>query len=148
MRLGSPIRSGIARDSCSWRGGDIAWAIRKNSPQLKAELNAYIKTHAKGTEFGNMVFQEYLKDTKVVESATSESELKKYTELKSIFKKYGQQYSMDWVLMTAQGYQESRLNQNVKSDVGAIGVMQLMPATGKQMSVGDIHQVEPNIDAA
>jgi membrane-bound lytic murein transglycosylase MltF len=128
-------------------GADIAWAIRKNTPQLKAELNAFVKTHAKGTEFGNILFQEYLKNIKIVESATSESELKKYTQLKSIFEKYGAQYSMDWVLMTAQGYQESRLDQSVKSQVGAIGIMQLMPATGKQMGVGPIDQAESNIHA-
>ena len=47
--------------------------------------------------------------------------------------------------MAAQGYQESRLDQSVKSPVGAIGVMQVMPATGKELGVGDITQVEPNI---
>jgi membrane-bound lytic murein transglycosylase MltF len=128
-------------------GGDIAWAIRKNTPQLKTELNTFLKTHVKGTEFGNVLFQEYLKDIKIVENATSESELQKYSQLKSFFKKYGEQYSVDWVLMTAQGYQESRLNQNVKSNVGAIGVMQLMPSTGKQMGIADIYQAESNIHA-
>jgi membrane-bound lytic murein transglycosylase MltF len=54
---------------------------------------------------------------------------------------------MDYLLMMAQGYQESTLDQNAKSQVGAIGVMQLMPATGDQMRVGDIHQEEANIHA-
>jgi membrane-bound lytic murein transglycosylase MltF len=67
--------------------------------------------------------------------------------LSSIFQKYGDKYGMDYLLMAAQGYQESTLRQNVKSPVGAIGVMQLMPATGQQMNVGDITQEEPNIHA-
>jgi membrane-bound lytic murein transglycosylase MltF len=54
---------------------------------------------------------------------------------------------MDWLLMAAQGYQESGLDQTVKSQVGAIGVMQVMPPTGKDMNVGDISQLEPNIHA-
>ncbi len=54
---------------------------------------------------------------------------------------------MDTLLMAAQGYQESRLDQNAKSQVGAIGVMQVMPATGKELNVGDIHQIDPNIHA-
>ena len=49
--------------------------------------------------------------------------------------------------MGAQGYQESQLDQNAKSPVGAIGVMQLMPATGKDMKVGDITETEANIHA-
>src|SRR4030095_148689 len=54
---------------------------------------------------------------------------------------------MDALLRAAQGYQESRLDQSPKSQVGAIGVMQVMPATGKELAVGDIKQVEPNIHA-
>jgi membrane-bound lytic murein transglycosylase MltF len=54
---------------------------------------------------------------------------------------------VDWLLMGAQGYQESQLNQSAKSPVGAIGVMQLMPATGKEMQVGDVTEIEANIHA-
>jgi membrane-bound lytic murein transglycosylase MltF len=64
-----------------------------------------------------------------------------------LFKKYGDQYGMDYLLMAAQGYQESQLDQAVRSHVGAVGVMQVMPATGKELNVGDIHQLEPNINA-
>jgi membrane-bound lytic murein transglycosylase MltF len=63
------------------------------------------------------------------------------------FRKYSGQYDMDYLLMAAQGYQESQLNQGAKSKVGAVGVMQVMPATGKELAVGDITQLEPNIHA-
>lgn len=126
---------------------DYGWALRKNSPQLKAELNAFIKTHGKGTQFGNMTLQKYLKSVKFVKNATSEEERKKFMALGNFFQKYSSQYNVDWVLMAAQGYQESRMDQNVKSPVGAIGVMQVMPPTGKELNVGDISQLEPNIHA-
>ena len=64
-----------------------------------------------------------------------------------MFRKYAGQYDVDFLLMLAQGYQESRLDQKVKSQVGAVGVMQVMPATGKELAVGDISQLEPNIHA-
>jgi membrane-bound lytic murein transglycosylase MltF len=52
---------------------------------------------------------------------------------------------MDYLLMIAQGYQGSRLDHGVRSPVGAIGVMQIMPATGEELAVGDITQLEPNV---
>ena len=128
-------------------GGNIAWAIRKDSPLLKAELDGFIATHRKGTAFGNVVFQRYLKNVQYVKSATNEKEIQKFRDLLQFFEKYGDQYALDWILMAAQGYQESRLDQNVKSPVGASGVMQVMPATGKDLKVGDIRKKEANIHA-
>ncbi len=128
-------------------GGEIAWALRKNSPQLKAELDAFAKRNALKTAFGNQMLQRYLRSTKFVKSATAEADLKRFRDLVELFRRYGEQYQLDWLLMAAQGYQESRLDQNVKSPVGAIGVMQVMPATGKEMKVGDISQLDANVHA-
>jgi membrane-bound lytic murein transglycosylase MltF len=128
-------------------GGDVAWALRKNSPQLKAALDDFVTRHRVGTAIGNQLLTRYLKNVKYVKNAASEEEHKKFLALIDYFKKYGEKYDVDWVLMGAQGYQESALNQNAKSPVGAIGVMQLMPATGKDMNVGDIAQTEANIHA-
>ena len=128
-------------------GGSIAWAFRENSPQLKAVLDEYIRTHGKGTVFGNTLLKRYLQNTKFVKNATDDAELRKFNATVALFRKYGDQYAMDYLLMMAQGYQESRLDQHAKSSVGAIGMMQVMPATGKELKVGDIAQVEPNIHA-
>ncbi|HLB15823.1 MAG TPA: lytic transglycosylase F [Burkholderiales bacterium] len=128
-------------------GGQIAWAIRKDSPTLKHEVNEFVKKHGKGSAFGNEIFHRYLKSTRYVKNATADAEVKKFKATIELFRKYGDKYGLDWMLMAAQGYQESRLDQNAKSAVGAIGVMQVMPATGKELNVGDITQVDPNIHA-
>jgi membrane-bound lytic murein transglycosylase MltF len=65
----------------------------------------------------------------------------------SLFRKYGAEYNVDWLLMAAQGYQESQLDQSRRSSAGAVGVMQLTSATGKQMDVGDVTQLDANIHA-
>jgi membrane-bound lytic murein transglycosylase MltF len=82
-----------------------------------------------------------------VKQATSSVAMQRFQQTAEIFRKYGDQYGMDYLLMMAQGFQESGLNQDAKSHVGAIGIMQVMPATGAKMKVGDIRQLEPNINA-
>jgi membrane-bound lytic murein transglycosylase MltF len=128
-------------------GGEIAWALRKGSPKLKAALDDFVTRNRVGTATGNQLLTRYLKSVKYVKNATSEAERKKFLALIQYFQKYGDEYDVDWLLMGAQGYQESQLNQAAKSPVGAIGVMQVMPATGKAMQVGDITETEANIHA-
>jgi membrane-bound lytic murein transglycosylase MltF len=128
-------------------GGNLAVAIRKGSPQLKEGLNAIIGKYGLGTAFGNVVEKRYLRNTQYVKNATTEAEIRKFQQIVELFKKYSDQYDVDYLLMAAQGFQESGLDQSVKSKVGAVGVMQVMPATGKDLGVGDISQLEPNIHA-
>jgi len=129
------------------KGGDIAWMIRKESPKLRAEIGAFAKAYGQKSEFGNALLKKYAGSPRIVKPATSASEIKKFNATVAFFRKYGAQYDMDYLLMMAQGYQESLLDQNAVSHVGAIGVMQIMPATGKDMDTGDITKVEPNIHA-
>jgi membrane-bound lytic murein transglycosylase MltF len=128
-------------------GGANAWAVRKGSPKLLAMLNQFVKANREGTAFGNQLLRKYLENVKFVKSATSEAELQKFRGLVDVFRKYGGRYKVDYVLMIAQGYQESQLNQDAKSQVGAIGIMQVMPATGKDLQVGDIKQIDANVHA-
>jgi membrane-bound lytic murein transglycosylase MltF len=128
-------------------GGRIAPAIRKNSPQLMAEAAGWIKRHGPKTMFGNMMVNRYVESAKFVKSATGAAEMKRFQAVVELFRKYGGQYKMDFLLMLAQGFQESGLDQGVKSPVGAIGVMQVMPATGKELKVGDIERLENNVHA-
>ena len=130
-------------------GGEIAWAIRKDSPELKRMLGQFVAAATSGpyAKDRERILARYLKSTKYVKNAASKEERKKFLKLIQFFQKYGDKYDVDWLLMAAQGYQESQLDQSARSPVGAIGVMQIMPATGKELDVGDITQEEPNINA-
>ena len=128
-------------------GGKFGWMFRKNSPKLKAAIDKFLARYPEGSKTRNLLFQKYLKSAKYVKDATSQAEMAKFEKTIDFFRKYGGQYEMDYLLMMAQGYQESRLDHNAKSKAGAVGIMQVMPATGKEMKVGDIRQVEPNIQA-
>jgi membrane-bound lytic murein transglycosylase MltF len=128
-------------------GGLIGWGIRKGSPQLAAELNDYYVNFMKKHGTLNWRRLEYYKRIKQITNSAGSAEVKRFRDMIEVFKKYGEKYSFDPLMLAAQGYQESQLNQNAKSHVGAIGVMQLMPATGAEMRVGDIKITEANIHA-
>ena len=101
----------------------------------------------KGDGFRNTIERRYLENVKYVKNAAADAERQKFLAVVELFKKYGAQYNVDYLLMAAQGYQESTLDHSVRSPVGAIGVMQVMPPTGKELNVGDITEIEPNIHA-
>jgi membrane-bound lytic murein transglycosylase MltF len=129
--------------------GELAWAMRRNSPQLKQLLDEFVKTHGAGTEFGNTVLRRYLRDTKWVKNSTTDAEMKKFRAYVDYFKKYAAQYDFDYLLLAAQGYQESMLNQDRRSHRGALGVMQVMPQTAaaNPINIPDISTAENNIHA-
>ncbi|HXO85372.1 MAG TPA: transporter substrate-binding domain-containing protein [Gemmatimonadales bacterium] len=128
-------------------GGTLALAVRKTNPHLLAALNTFMGKYGLGTAFGNRVNRDYLVNATYAKSATSVQERKSFMAVVALFRKYGTRYKIDFLLMAAQGYQESRLHQWARSPVGAIGIMQIMPETGKLLKVGDITQLEPNIHA-
>ncbi len=128
-------------------GGDIAWAMRKNSPLLKREVDDFVEKHRVGTTFGNIVLRKYFENVQWVKQATSGAALRRFQQVVALFRKYSDRYDMDYLLMMAQGFQESQLQQDAVSPAGAIGIMQLMPATGRSMRVGDITRAGPNIHA-
>jgi len=128
-------------------GGSLAVAFRKENPRLRETVNTWLRKHGKGDEFRSVIERRYLQNVKYAKNAAAGAERQKFQAVVDLFKKYGAQYDLDYLLMAAQGYQESTLDQNVKSPVGAIGVMQVMPPTGRELKVGDITQIEPNIHA-
>jgi len=127
-------------------GGQIGWAIRKGSPKLEGELVTYMKTYLTKGVLADRLLQ-YMQRIKQIKDPTGTAESKRFMETLALFRTYGDKYGFDPLMLAAQGYQESQLDQNAKSAVGAIGVMQLMPASGAALKVGDIKIVEPNIHA-
>jgi membrane-bound lytic murein transglycosylase MltF len=121
------------------------WAIRKNSPQLTAALEDFYKNFVKKQGVVEARIAQFNKRIKQMSNNTESAELMRFEATLDLFEEYGNKYGFDPLMLAAQGYQESRLDQTAKSHVGAIGVMQIMPATGASLKVGDIRQIEPNI---
>jgi membrane-bound lytic murein transglycosylase MltF len=140
----------VVRDDIVFReGGRLAWAMRKDSPKLKQAVDDFLKKNREGTLIGNILRNRYIRDFDWAANALGADDYDRFRKLESIFKEYGEQYGVDYLLAAAQGYQDSRLDQGVRSSAGAIGVMQLLPTTAKDPKVGiaDIDKVESNIHA-
>ena len=130
-------------------GGEIAWAVRKENPQLLASLNAFLKDHRQGTLTGNVLLKRYFENARFVRNPVNAEEMQKIQALRSLFRKYAGKYGFDWLKIAALAYQESRLDQNARSPRGAVGIMQILPSTAAGPAVGipDIGSVENNIHA-
>jgi membrane-bound lytic murein transglycosylase MltF len=127
----------------------LTWAVRKDSPKLLELVGRFQTTHGLGTLWGNMKVKEYFATGEFIRNPGTEQDRARLAEAVKFFREYGEKYSLDWLLVAAQAYQESGLDHSAKSHVGAIGIMQVMPATAKDPRVGipDVHQLDRNIEA-
>jgi membrane-bound lytic murein transglycosylase MltF len=131
-------------------GRKIGWAVRSDAPGLLEKANRFVKANREGRLLGNMLFKRYLQDTNYITNALAEKERKRLDRVIGLFEKYGQMYGFDYLMIAAQGYQESGLDQSVVSRAGAIGIMQMLPSTAADKSIGipDITTAENNIHAS
>jgi membrane-bound lytic murein transglycosylase MltF len=131
------------------KGGRLGYAVRKNSPALLSELNEFAAEHRQGTLMGNIMVNRYLRDFDWAANALAEEDYRRFTEVNDIFRMYGDKYGIDYLLVTAQAYQESQLDHSRKSAAGAVGIMQMLPSTAADPNVGipDITGLENNIHA-
>jgi membrane-bound lytic murein transglycosylase MltF len=130
-------------------GGELAWAFRTNSPKLKKVINKFVAGHKQGTKLFNIVTNRYLKSTQWVKNALAKEDLQSLSKADAFFIKYADQYGFDWLFVAALAYQESKIEQSLLSPAGAIGVMQLLPATAKDPNVNipNIEVLENNVHA-
>ncbi|WP_394153053.1 transglycosylase SLT domain-containing protein [Vibrio maritimus] len=130
-------------------GGQIAWAMRKDSPKLGAQVDAYIKTAKGGTLLGNVIYNKYLENTSWFAKALDPNNIQQLEKLITLFKRYADQYDFDFLMIAAQAFQESKLNQNKVSPKGAVGIMQVLPSTARDQNVNikNINNIENNVHA-
>ena len=129
--------------------GQIAWAVRKNNPELRATLDDFLRSNRTGTKLGNVLFKRYYESTRWIENPLSETAQIKLENYHALFKKYADEYEFDWLLISALAFQESGLNQKKKSNRGAVGIMQIKPSTAKDkhVRIKDVYKLENNIHA-
>lgn len=130
-------------------GEQLAFATRKDSPQLRQLLDEFVQGRQIGTSFGNTLLRRYLQNTKWVTDATSTEEMNKFQEYLRFFQKYSAEYDFDYLMLVAQGYQESRLDQSLRNPSGAVGIMQVIPryAAAPPINIPNVESAQNNIEA-
>jgi membrane-bound lytic murein transglycosylase MltF len=130
-------------------GGNIAWAVRKQNPELLASLNEFVSKHRQGTLLGNILIKRYYDNTKWIHNPLGQSDMVRFEKLSHLFKKYGQKYNFDWLKIAALAYQESGFDQKARSPAGAVGIMQILPSTAAtpNVNIPDVQQLENNVHA-
>jgi membrane-bound lytic murein transglycosylase MltF len=131
------------------KNASISWAFRQQSPQLTKLINTFIENNRIGTVNGNLIYNRYLKRTDWFEKLINPQNVQQFKVLEKSFTHFAERYQLNWLMLTAQAYQESGLDQNQRSSVGAIGIMQVMPQTAKEpyINIPDIYNVNNNIHA-
>lgn len=128
-------------------GDRIAWAVRRENPELKRVLDEFLRTSRKGTRTGNVLFQRYFQDQEWIRDPDIDLRAGRLGRILEPLRRFAEQYGFDWRLIAAQAYQESRLDPAARSRSGAIGLMQLLPATAKDMGFEDVTGIEDNLHA-
>ena len=131
------------------KNAEIALAMRKESPQFKELLDGFAYENRVGTLTTNILLKRYGKNIAWVRPALEREPFRRFEQLSGLFRTYADRYNFDWLLLASFAFQESGFDQNARSPVGAIGVMQVMPATAADRAVGiaDIEDLENNIHA-
>ncbi|MGB5248899.1 MAG: transglycosylase SLT domain-containing protein [Gammaproteobacteria bacterium] len=137
----------VHRNLAVREGASIAWAFRRDSPQLKALVDEFISKNGVGTETGNVIRNRYLGNPKRVSSALASDRIRELTSNADVFRKYADEYGFDWLQLAAQAYQESRLNNDTVSSAGAVGIMQVLPATAAAVGVKNFKTLDGSVRA-
>jgi membrane-bound lytic murein transglycosylase MltF len=127
----------------------LGWAMQKNTPQLKSVVDQFVHGHKLGTAYEDAIANKYLGKIEWAKGATSGRDLARFHELAALFQQYGSKYDFPYLLLAAQGYQESRLNPNLKSAAGAVGVMQIKPSAAARspIEIPDVQKTDRNVEA-
>jgi len=127
--------------------GEVGWAIRKESPLLKEALNDFLRQYRPGTLTGNILLNRYTRDTARVQRVRRAEHSQTLKRLRGSFERHSATHGLDWVLVVAQAFQESRLGADTQNDHGAVGIMQIKPASAAEAGVDDISTDDSNIEA-
>ena len=130
------------------RSQRIAWAVDKNSDEFEADVNYWLDSMKATVDFA-VIYKKYFTNRYAFKKRVSSEYFSNtgggISKFDDLIKKYSELVGWDWRLGSSLVYQESHFNPNTKSWAGAVGLMQLMPNTAKQVGITNLKNPEQNI---
>ena len=129
---------------------EIGWVMRLEDTAVREAVDAFFRTTGPGSRFFNVLRGKYFTDARQLSPRLQErpevtGALSPFDDL---FRRYGREFDIDWRLLAAQAYQESRFRPGARSRAGALGLMQVRPRTARGVGVtGDLRDPETGIRA-
>jgi len=128
---------------------NVVWAVRKNAPQLESALNAWIGQNRDSVE---ELYEKYFQDRRGyqerIEDELLTSETGRLSQYDALLREHAPTLGWDWRLLASQAYQESKFDPNARSWAGAVGLLQLMPGTAREVGVKNSRDPEENVAGA
>jgi membrane-bound lytic murein transglycosylase F len=125
------------------------WVMRKDSPELLKAVNQYIDKEYRGL-FYNITRTKYFEKPKTIARRLQQrvdrgdGQLSPYDD---VAREFASQYNFDWRMLIAQMYQESRFDPKAKSWAGALGLMQVMPRTARELGITNLNDPRLSVKA-
>lgn len=128
---------------------NVVWAVRRNAPELRRELDEWIEQNQQTIE---QLYEKYFLDRSGYRERVADeyltSETGRLSSYDTIIRRHARDLGWDWRLLASQTYQESRFDPNARSWAGAVGLLQLMPGTAREVGVRNSRDPEQNVAGA
>ncbi len=129
-------------------GNRIAWAVRKENPQLLASINEYFANDKNAAlDVAKKLIAKYYGRTQWIVDPNGNAYTAKMRQYAAIIRDLSSPYHFDWLMVAALAFHESRFNETLVSPTGAVGLMQVLPATAKQMGFKNVRPPRENLHA-
>ena len=127
--------------------GDWVWVVKRDAPILLASVNFFLRNHEPSVALDSVFLRTYTRKSKV-HNPLSAGNLRRLEKVRPVLQKHAAKEDFDWLLLAALAYKESSLNPVAQGAHGATGLMQVTPGAARSVGVGNIQQLDNNVQAA
>lgn len=134
------LLEGLQRTIALTEPKSYTWLVRSNQPELKAAIDTFFDEHYREKTY-NILLKRYFG------AQASEATLEPLPVISTyddLLRKHAETEDFKWTLLAAQIYTESRFDARAASPSGAVGLMQIMPKTAKDLGI--INVVDPDLN--